>query len=254
MDKLIAAGKEMGLQGDTLLKFVQEQQVAEREERAKAVQKRAAAEAEREAQRVAAEAEKELQRVSAEAALKQKQQELELKKVDLELARIQEERRSTDQLASRRAKVPKLPTFIDEKDELDNYLLRFERFAYSNNWDRSDWATRLSALLTGRALEVYSRLSEDHAVDYDQLKKALLCRYELTEEGYHAKFRKATPSNNETSAQFIVLINNYVQRWVEMASSGFEWKAIRDLLVKEQFLNSCPRIWQFTSRSKRPRP
>ena len=166
MDKLIAAGKEIGLQGDTLLKFVQEQQAAEREERAKVVQEK----------RAAAEAEKELQRVNAEAALKQKERELELKKVELELARIQEERRSTDQLASRRAKVPKLPTFIDEKDELDNYLLRFERFATSNNWDRSDWATCLSALLTGRALEVYSRLSEDHAVDYDQLKKALLCR------------------------------------------------------------------------------
>ena len=59
-------------------------------------------------------------------------------------------------------------------------------------------------------------------MDYDQLKKALLCRYELTEKGYRAKFRKATPSNDETSAQFIVRISNYVQRWVEMASCGFE--------------------------------
>ena len=73
---------------------------------------------------MAAEAEKELQRVSAEAALKQKQQELELKKVELELARIQEERRVTDQLASRRAKVPKLPTSIAEKDELDQPFQR----------------------------------------------------------------------------------------------------------------------------------
>ena len=146
MDKLIADGNEMGLQGDTLLKFVQEQQAAEREGRAKAVQKRAADEAEREAQIVVAEAEKELQRVNAEAALKQKQQELELKKVELKLARIHEERRSTDQMARRRAKVPKLPTFIDEKDELANYLLRFKRFTTSKNWDRSDWATCLSAL------------------------------------------------------------------------------------------------------------
>ena len=40
--------------------------------------------------------------------------------------------------------------------------------------------------------------------------------------------------------QFIVRITNYVQRWVEMASCEFEWKAIQDLLGKEQFLNSCP--------------
>ena len=91
MDKLIVAENVTGLQGDTLLKFVQEQYVAEREERAETVQeKRAAAEAKREAQRVAAEAEKALQRVNAEAALKQKEQELELKKVELKLAQIRE--------------------------------------------------------------------------------------------------------------------------------------------------------------------
>ena len=59
---------------------------------------------------MAAEAKKKLQRANAEAAVKQKQQELELKKVELELARIQEERRSTDRLASRRAKEPQLST------------------------------------------------------------------------------------------------------------------------------------------------
>ena len=44
-----------------------------------------------------------------------------------------------------------------------------------------------SALLSGRALEVYSRLSEEAAQDYDRVKLALMKRYDLTEDGYRRK-------------------------------------------------------------------
>ena len=44
------------------------------------------------------------------------------------------------------AKLPKLPAFVDGKDDLDSYLQRFERFAKSNNWDESTWSTSLNAL------------------------------------------------------------------------------------------------------------
>ena len=71
-------------------------------------------------------------------------------------------------------KLPKLPKFTDRKDDLDSYLERFERFARGNKWDEASWSTSLSALLTCRALDVYSRLSETAAVNYAQLKEALL--------------------------------------------------------------------------------
>ena len=35
------------------------------------------------------------------------------------------------------AKSPKLPAFIDEKDELDSYLLRFEHYAENASWEKS---------------------------------------------------------------------------------------------------------------------
>jgi predicted transcriptional regulator len=40
------------------------------------------------------------------------------------------------------------------------------------------------ALLKGRALEVYSRMTTEDALDYSKLKDRLLKRYNLTEEGY----------------------------------------------------------------------
>ena len=70
-------------------------------------------------------------------------------------------------------KLPKLPSFIDGREDLDSWLLRFERFAQSSKWEKENWTTFLSALLTGRALDCYCRLSVEEAKDYDAVKKAL---------------------------------------------------------------------------------
>ena len=56
------------------------------------------------------------------------------------------------------AKRPKLPAFEDGKDDMDSYLNRFERIADVNQWPHEEWAANLSALLSGRALDAYSRL------------------------------------------------------------------------------------------------
>ena len=92
----------------------------------------------------------------------------------------------------------KVPSFIDEKDELDSYLLRFEHYAKNASWEKDTWAIKLSALLTGRAMDVYTRMSDADATDYDKLKKALLKRYNYTEDGYRKRLREATPETEET--------------------------------------------------------
>ena len=46
---------------------------------------------------------------------------------------------------------------------------------------RKTWAIKLSALLSGRAMEVYTRMYGDDDSDYDKLKEALLTRYNFTE-------------------------------------------------------------------------
>ena len=94
-------------------------------------------------------------------------------------------------------KTPGLSGFVDGKDNLDNYLLRFERYATIAGWQRDTWAVRLSPLFTGEALDVYSGLSSEDARDYDKLRKALLQRYDFTEQGYRERFRNAKPEGQE---------------------------------------------------------
>ena len=73
--------------------------------------------------------------------------------------------------------------------------------------EKDGWASQLSALLSGRALEVYSRLSEGAAKDYDKVKIALMKRYDLTEDGYRCKFRASKPEVDESPEQFIVQLD-----------------------------------------------
>lgn len=81
-----------------------------------------------------------------------------------------------------RAKAPKRLSFVDEKDDLDAYLQRFEK------GDKVGGAIKLSALLSGRPLDVYFRLSEEAASDYGKTMITLVKRYDLTEGVYGRKF------------------------------------------------------------------
>ena len=69
-----------------------------------------------------------------------------------------------------KTKAPKLPCIDDNKDDMDSYLRRFERYAEVQHWHVDNWATHLSALLKGRALDVYAFLPSDEASNYKALK------------------------------------------------------------------------------------
>jgi len=116
-------------------------------------------------------------------------------------------------------KAPKMPYFDEERNFIDISLSRFERFATCQRWNKVDWALYLSALLKGRALDVYSRLLADQANNYDQLKAALLKRYQLSAVGFKRRFRTAKPEPGETPTQFLTRIDNYLQRWIELAKA-----------------------------------
>ena len=86
--------------------------------------------------------------------------ELKIKEMELQAQQIQATASSatTPPPRNKDAKSPKLQSFIDEKDELDSYLLCFERYAENASWEKDAWPIKLNALLTGRAMYVYTRM------------------------------------------------------------------------------------------------
>ena len=191
-------------------------------------------------------------------AEREAEREIERLRIELETKRLEATSREREQrtVASGMrisSRSPELPPFADGHDDLDNYLLRFERYAGVAGWEKQIWATQLSALLSGRALEVYSRLSQEDAMEYDVLKVALLKRYSFTEEGYRQRFREAKPANHESPSQFIVRLRNFFNKWVELSNSEATYEGVVSLMIYEQFINSCPKELAIHLKERKPK-
>ena len=148
-----------------------------------------------------------------------------------------------------KAKSPKIPAFNEGKDEMDSYLLRFERYATAQKWEPDIWATGLSALLQGKALDVYALMPKEDALNYDKLKVALLKRYELTEEGFKRKYKKCRPENGETFQQFTTRMKIYFT----MASIEKSYEGLQDLILREQLTFICNRDLELFLREQEPK-
>ena len=135
------------------------------------------------------------------------------------------------------AKAPRLPLW-QEKEDMDSYLTRFEIFA-KINWKPEHWCTNLSALLTGKALEVYYRMPIDENQSYEKLKEALLRNFQLTEEGFRKKLYNCKAENSETAVQFFTRLQGYFDRWLALAKCPLTFEGLRDFLVRTFFFSSC---------------
>ena len=134
---------------------------------------------------------------------------------------------------------PKLPKFDENKDDMDAFLERFERFAESQLRPEAQWAVSLSPLLTGKGLQVYSSMPSTEASNYSNLKTALLKRYQLTEDGFRSKFRNSKPESGETVFQFVARLRRYFTRWVDLTEVEKDYEGLSDLLIREQFIGTC---------------
>ena len=92
-----------------------------------------------------------------------------------------------------------------------------------------------------KTLDVYYGLSSKDARDYDKLRKALLQRYDFTEQVYRERFKNAKRKRQESPGQLIVIICNYFNKWEELSKVGETFEGVEELMVREQFTNSCPR-------------
>nr|XP_033793501.1 uncharacterized protein LOC117357239 [Geotrypetes seraphini] len=60
------------------------------------------------------------------------------------------------------------------EDEMEDFLLAFERVAGASHWPQDQWAIKLIPCLAGQALEAYRTLNAEQASDYKCLKEVLL--------------------------------------------------------------------------------
>lgn len=69
----------------------------------------------------------------------------------------------------------KQPKF-EEGQNPDVFLKSSEKIAGVQKWDKSQWAVRLVPMLSVKALEAYSRVSDEESENHDAIKTAILKR------------------------------------------------------------------------------
>ena len=243
--ELLELAKEAGLEGTELSNFLCDERTRQREpekeerEREEKEREHQREREEKEREREEKERERHQEREKAESDALQreadKRQEIELARLRVEdnvLNRSGQAERNIGSMGS----VPKLPSFDEKMDDLDAYLYRFEGYATMQGWPKERWASNLSALLKGNALQVFHRMSLDESGDYELLKIALLNRYRLTDADFRNKFRQAKPQDGESFSQFGIRITGYLDRWIELSETSLSYEGIRDLLIREQTL------------------
>ena len=201
------------------------------------------AERDRELKRTELETDKE-SKLSSEIELEKLKHSFEMKHLELmcqlEVQRAsfktELEKQKSEKLAH--ARDPKLPYFEESKDKMDSYLSRVEKYATANKWDKNVWAAYLSALLKGRALDVYDRLSTEDAADYDKLKDALLKNFDIR-RGFRKKFHYNRQERSETFIQFSSRLCSYLNKWLTMAKVEKSFEAVCDFMTRDQFLEAC---------------
>ncbi|XP_064472919.1 uncharacterized protein LOC135387751 [Ornithodoros turicata] len=242
LPELVAIGKELGLQGAALKEWVEKEQ---RERRAQ----------ERELLKEQLHAREQEQIRETEAA-KARAEEVKLK---IRLQELQNQGATGSTQSATRDVSSTLPIsphrwlapFDEKKDDLDAYLLRFERLATGQRWAKEQWATALSVCLSGDALGVFARLTPEDSADYDKVKLALLQRFRLTAEGFREKFRSGKPMEGETGTQFAARLSNLFDRWVDLSETKHDYVNLRNLLLTEQFIKGCqPKLAVFLRERK----
>lgn len=137
----------------------------------------------------------------------------------------------------------RMPT-LQEGEDVENYLRRYERLAKSWGWPEVEWACRLVPLLSGKALEAYLAMDEDRADVYEDLREALLEKFDISTESYRQRFRQTVTPAGETPTETYNRLKGLYRRWVQPERST---KAeIGEVIILEQLLRVLPyevRTW-----------
>ena len=214
-----ADGESLGLTGDDLRVFITEQQNLARDERAR----------DRELEQLKLETEVTKAKIEADERSAIRQHELETIRLNSNA------NHPASSEIRRFSHKPKLPEFRDG-DDMNSFLVRFERIATLLEMEESAYVIHLGSSLTGRALEIFASLSDEITGDYKSLKSALLSGFNRNAEVYRSEFRSMRISSQETYEQFAIKLGRTLDYWIESKNVEHDYGKLREFIIADQFI------------------
>ena len=134
-------------------------------------------------------------------------------------------------------------TKLTDDDDIEAYLLVFERLMKAYELKKERWAFKLAPYLTVKVQQAYAALGADDAAEYEKVKVAILRRYDVNEETYRRRFRSTSKKQGETNRELVNRLDDLVNKWMQECKTIEE---VKDEVIREQVVNSVPedvRIW-----------
>lgn len=130
------------------------------------------------------------------------------------------------------------PEVYDEKEDIDVYLLHFERNAIAHKWPKECWGRRLATVLRGKAKVAYLRLEPAESASYDVIKRTLLEEFHRTPAFYCKQFRNMRKEPEENFKQYLKRLKTSMDRWLQLAEvDRTDPEAMYDIFLKEQLVS-----------------
>ena len=126
-----------------------------------------------------------------------------------------------------------LPKFTEQN--VEEYLITFEKMAEINGWPQEKYAAILHAMLVGKGLKVFAELDTEDCKDYAKLKEALLTAYSVVSEVHRTRFRDRTKQPSETYSDFAFFLTMHCKRWLESEHAYEDIERLREVIKLEQF-------------------
>lgn len=139
---------------------------------------------------------------------------------------------------------------LTEADDIEHFLITFERMATAYRWQKSDWVFHLIPLLTGKARGAYVHMDIDDSLDYDKVKSAILSKYDINPETYRQRFRSLDVQPDESPRELYARLKELYGKWIQ--PKGKTIHDIGETIILEQFLRMLSPELQVWIREHNP--
>ena len=140
---------------------------------------------------------------------------------------------------------------LNDNDDVEHFLVTFERIALACRWPKSDWVFHLIPLLSGKARGAYVNMDFETSLDYDQVKAAILSKYNISAEIYRQRFRSLEVHAGESPKELYARLKELYGKWVE--PKGKTIHDIGEIIILEQYLRMLSPELQVWIRERDPK-